>query len=154
MDKTQDFNNAMMPWLGKTMKLIDMFVSSALSQNGISLTRKQVIMMKILFEKGPLPQSNLAFLTERDKASLTRLINSMEKKNLVARITSPEDKRVNLIHLTVSGEKVFQEVHPVLLSVMKDLQKGISPEEKTMVISAMKKIQENIQLTCKGCNSN
>ena len=49
-----------------------------------------------LFHDGPLPQHDLAFLTDRDKTSLTRLLSTMEKKNLVARITSSEDKRVNL----------------------------------------------------------
>jgi len=78
----------------------------------------------------------------------------MEKKNLVARITSPEDKRVNMVHLTKNGEKVLNEVAPILLEVIIHMQQGISEEEQKTVISVMKKIQENIGNQIISCSSN
>ncbi|MFC2176364.1 MarR family winged helix-turn-helix transcriptional regulator [Bacteroidota bacterium] len=146
--------NLMMPWIGKTMKHIDLFIASQLSEKGINLTRQQVILMKILFHDGPLPQNDLAFLTDRDKTSLTRLLSTMEKKNLVARITSPEDKRVNVVHLTKNGEKVLNETAPVLLNVIMKMQEGISQKEQDTVIGVMKTIQDNIEKQCNSCSSN
>ncbi len=145
---------AMVPWIGKTMKHIDLYLNAKLSEKGISLTRQQVILMKILFHEGPLPQQDLAFITERDKTSLTRLVNGMEKKNLVARIPSTEDKRVNLIHLTKNGEKVLTETAPVLLSIITELQKGVSEEDQETVIKVMKRIQENISNHIDSCSNN
>jgi DNA-binding MarR family transcriptional regulator len=110
--------------------------------------------MKILFHEGALPQQDLAFITERDKTSLTRLVNGMEKKNLVARIPSTEDKRVNLIHLTKNGERVLNETAPVLLSIVDEVQKGISKKDQKTVIEVMKKIQENISNHIDSCSSN
>ncbi|MDP6908096.1 MAG: MarR family transcriptional regulator [Flavobacteriales bacterium] len=145
---------AMVPWIGKTMKHIDLYLNAKLSEKGISLTRQQVILMKILFHEGALPQQDLAFITERDKTSLTRLVNGMEKKNLVARIPSTEDKRVNLIHLTKNGERVLNETAPVLLSIVDEVQKGISKKDQKTVIEVMKKIQENISNHIDSCSSN
>ncbi len=142
------FEHFMLPWIGKTMKHIDLFIQSRLSEQGVYLTRQQVVLMKILHQDGPLPQNDLAFLTDRDKTSLTRLINGMEKKNLVARITSTEDKRVNLVHLTKKGEKVLNETAPLLLAIANELEKGISAEDKETVIRLLKTIQENIQISC------
>ena len=144
----------MMPWIGKTMKHIDLFIAHKLSGKGIILTRQQVILLKILFHDGPFVQNDLAFLTDRDKTSLTRLLSVMEKKNLVARITSPEDKRVNLVHLTKHGEKVMNETMPVLLETIMQMQSGISQKEQDTVIGVMKKIQKNIDIHIDSCSNN
>jgi DNA-binding MarR family transcriptional regulator len=146
--------NLMMPWIGKTMKHIDLYIATKMAEHGMNLTRQQVILLKILFHDGPLPQHDLAFLTDRDKTSLTRLLSTMEKKNLVARITSPEDKRVNMVHLTKNGEKVLNETAPVLLEVIIHMQEGITEDEQKTVIGVMRKIQENIEKHLDSCNSN
>lgn len=146
--------NLMMPWIGKTMKHIDLYIATKMAEHGMNLTRQQVILLKILFHDGPLPQHDLAFLTDRDKTSLTRLLSTMEKKNLVARITSPEDKRVNMVHLTKNGEKVLNETAPVLLEVIMHMQEGITEDEQKTVIGVMRKIQENIEKHLDSCNSN
>ncbi len=146
--------NLMMPWIGKTMKHIDLYIATKLSEKGINLTRQQVLLLKILFHDGPLPQNDLAFLTDRDKTSLTRLLSTMEKKNLVARITSAEDKRVNMVHLTKHGEKVVNETMPALFEIIIHMQEGISQTEQDVVINVMKKIQENIEKHIDSCSSN
>jgi DNA-binding MarR family transcriptional regulator len=146
--------NLMMPWIGKTMKHIDLFIAAKLSKKGIHLTRQQVILLKILFHDGPRPQNDLAFLTDRDKASLTRLLSGMERKNLVARITSAEDKRVNIVHLTKNGEKVMNETMPVLLQTIMQMQEGISEKDQEVVIGVMNRIQDNIEKHIESCSNN
>lgn len=146
-----EYKDLILPWIGRTMKMIDGYVNARLSEKGVPLTRQQIVLMKTLYNEGPQPQNNLACLTERDKTSLTRLVNGMEKKNLVARITSSEDKRVNLIHLTKNGEKVLNETAPVLLSIAQELQSNIAADDREIVIRALERIQENIN---KGCSSN
>ena len=140
-----DFKDSIIPWMAKTMKHVDILISTRLSKEGIPLSRKQVVVMKILDQQGPLPQQNLAFITERDKASLTRLLTSMENKNLVARIPSPDDKRINLVHLTKTGMEVLKITNPVLKVILKQLQEGINKKEKELVIDVMKRVQANIK---------
>lgn len=142
------FEHLMLPWIGRTMKHIDLFIQSKLAEQGINLSRQQVVLMKILHQDGPLPQNDLAFLTDRDKTSLTRLLSGMEKKNLVARIASSDDKRVNLVHLTKNGEKVLNETAPLLLAIANEMEKNVSPEDKEALIRVMKTIQENIDFSC------
>jgi len=146
--------DVMMPWIGKTMKHIDIYLNAKLSESGISLTRQQVILLKTLMHEGPLKQNDLAFVTDRDKTSLTRLLSTMEKKNLVARISSSEDKRANLVHLTKNGEKVLNETVPVLLTIVRELQEGIPNDDCETVIRVMKQIQENIEKHMNSCNTN
>ena len=144
----------MMPWIGNTMKHIDLFISGKLAQNGINLSRQQLIILKTLFHDGPLPQNDLAFLTDRNKASLTRLLATMERKNLIARITSSSDRRVNLVHITKKGEQTLRDLAPLFLEIISQMQQGISEEEQKVVIAVMKQIQTNIKENSNSCMGN
>ena len=139
-----DLDNYLMPWLGKTMKYIDYFIADGLRDNNIDLTKTQMIMLFRLKMADGQPQHSLAFITNRDKASLARLITTMENKNLVARILSKEDGRVNLIHITKHGEEMLEKVLPVMREVMDQIQSGISEKDVETVIGVLKRIQKNI----------
>ena len=91
------------------MKCIDYFISDGLKEEGIDLTKAQMILLHRLRMADGQPQHSLAFITDRDKASLARLLTTMENKNLVARIPSKTDGRVNLIFLTKHGEELLDK---------------------------------------------
>jgi len=136
--------NSLLPWMGKAKKVLDQFICDQLQENGIELTKVQWVMLKKLKEVDGQPQHNLAFLTNRDKASLARLITTMEKKNLVARIPSKSDHRINHIYLTKNGDDILKKSIPVMEDIIDHIQKGIPPTEIDTVIKTMKKIIENI----------
>lgn len=138
-----EIEDSVMPYIGKAMKFADMYICSEMAKEGFNLSRIQIVMLKILYQQGALPQSDLAFLTERDKASLTRLINTMEKKNLVARIPNPDDKRINMVHLTTNGEKLLTEVRPIMKRIIGEMQNGLSENDVSVVKKAMGIIQDN-----------
>jgi len=140
-----DIDKTMMPWIGKSMKIIDYFIMDRFSEKGIGLTKVQWLLLKILDDRNGESQHNLAFLTSRDKASLTRLITTMENKNLVARIPSDKDHRVNRIYITANGEKILKMSKPVIMEMIREMQKGISEEERGLVISVLKKLMNNIK---------
>jgi len=136
------------------MKHIDHFINMRMADHGLDLSRQQVILLKILHYEGPQSQNSLACVTDRDKTSLTRLLSTMEKKNLVARIGSQQDKRVNMIHLTKRGEQVLKEVEPILTELIGEMQEGIDENDQRTVIEVMKKLQDNIENHITGCNTN
>ncbi|MTI31373.1 MarR family winged helix-turn-helix transcriptional regulator [Xanthovirga aplysinae] len=140
------FDYTLTPWIGKTAKMISLYFSDKLQSRGIDLTKTQCILLKILHDKDGVPQNELAFITERDKTSLTRLVNTMEKKNLLERVPSEEDKRVNLVYLTEEGRKIFERALPVIKEIVEELQKGISEEEVNYAIGIIKKVQNNIKI--------
>ncbi len=74
-------------------------------------------------------QKDLAFITERNKGSLARLITTMEKKNYVARIPSTEDRRSTEYTLQKIGHKIFEQIQPVLHANIAHAQKGLTQEE-------------------------
>ena len=140
----RDLDHYLMPWLGKTMKYVDYFMADNLRDNNIDLTKTQMIMLFRLKMVDGQPQHNLAYITNRDKASLARLITTMENKNLVARIPSKEDGRVNLIYITKHGEEMMERAKPILNKLMEEIQAGLTKKEIETTIGILKKIQNNI----------
>jgi len=49
----------------------------------------------------------------------------MEKKRLVIRVSSKNESRKNLIHLTTQGKKVYNDTSPILLESVEKIQKNI-----------------------------
>jgi DNA-binding MarR family transcriptional regulator len=47
--------------------------------------------------------------TFRDKPSITRLVDNLEKSGLVKRVASDNDRRINLIYLTKQAQKLQEE---------------------------------------------
>lgn len=140
-----DLDKTLMPWIGKSMKVIDYFIMDRFSENGIGLTKVQWLLLKRLKEMNGESQHNLAFLTNRNKASLTRILTTMEKKNMVARIPSKSDQRINRIYITSYGEKILKLAQPVVEEMIEEIQTGISEEERALVIKVLKKLMNNIK---------
>ncbi len=140
-----DIEGKILPWLGRTMKCIDHFVADRLQEEGVPLTRVQLLLLLKLHEEDGQPQHALAYITNRDKASLGRLINTLENKNLVARIPSKTDGRINHVYLTKHGKELFLQTVPVLEKILCEIQKDLSPEEIKQTITNLKKIHNTIK---------
>ncbi len=141
----------LIPWVGRTSKKINLFMAEKFRENNLDLTKIQWLMLKKLCQKDGQLQKELAFLTDRDKASLARLVTTMERKGFILRVPVENDKRARQIFITDKGRIVFQESIPVVEEIFSELQTGIGEEELQMLIDILKKIQQNIhQIQCNG----
>jgi len=138
-----DFENSIGPWLGKTVKILEYHLQELFNQHGLDLTKEQMIVLKRLHNNNGLSQSELAFLTLRNKSSLTRLLSKMEQKEYISRQQSKEDKRINNVYLTQKGKEVFILTKPVIKKMINKIEKDITASEKKQIITILKKIQNN-----------
>lgn len=138
-----DFEASIAPWLGKTVKIVEYYLHEAMRQKGIDLTKGQMIVLKKLYERDGLHQNELAFLTLRNKSSLTRLLVKMEKKNYITRKQSKDDKRINNVFLTELGKETYLMTRPIIKEIINTMEKEIDPLEKEQMIALLQKIQFN-----------
>ena len=136
-----DFENSIGPWLGKTVKIVDYFLQESLDKVDLNLTKEQMIILKKLHDQDGLNQNELAFLTIRNKSSLTRLLIKMENKKNITRKQSKEDRRINRVYVTQLGRDIFQKTKPVMGLLIKRMEKGISENEKQQIIKILKKYE-------------
>ncbi|WP_412984647.1 MarR family winged helix-turn-helix transcriptional regulator [Pontimicrobium sp. IMCC45349] len=139
-----DFENSLGPWMGKTVKITEYHLHKAFKEQGLDLTKEQMIVLKKLHDKDGLNQNELAFLVLRDKSSLARLLRKMEQKGYISRSQCKDDKRCNNVFLTQLGKEVFIKTKPIIKKLITTIEKGITKEEKTIIINLLKRIQSNL----------
>lgn len=146
MNKKADhtIEDSILPWLGKAGKMVFIFMADKLKQHGLNMSMEQAIILKILHEEDGRPQNDMAHVTNRHKATLTRLLDTMEKNHLVVRIPDPNDKRVKRVYLTKQGKSHFESMKPVFQEASEEVQKGLTKTEIKTLISILKKVQGNI----------
>ena len=138
-----DFENSIGPWLGKTVKILDFFVQEYFNKAQLDLTKEQMVVLKKLSFEDGLNQNELAFLTLRNKSSLTRLLSKMETKEYIKREQDSSDKRIKRVFITEKGKAIFQKSRPVIKNIITRIEDNISEKEKQEMIKTLKKIQSN-----------
>ncbi|WP_108805066.1 MarR family winged helix-turn-helix transcriptional regulator [Aquimarina sp. Aq107] len=142
--KAIDLNAHALSWIGKIHYDFGFLVQKAFSENGLDLSKEQWSVLKRLRVNDGQSQNDLAFITHRDKTSMTRLVNTMESKDLVVRKSDENDRRVNRIFLTDYGKEVIEKVTPIMYDLIPAVQESLSNEEIENLIGTLKKIKAKI----------
>ncbi|MFB5651835.1 MarR family winged helix-turn-helix transcriptional regulator [Leptospira wolffii] len=79
------------------------------------LTPEQWQILATLWEQGSLNQTEIIALTLQDAPSASRTVARLQKKKLVTKTPSKEDKRATIVKLTKYGESLQEEIPSVLL---------------------------------------
>jgi DNA-binding MarR family transcriptional regulator len=72
------------------------------------LTPPQYLILTLLLEKDKRPFKELAELLSCTRATITGIVDTMEKKGLVSRSPNPDDRRSLLANLTDKGRLLLQ----------------------------------------------
>ena len=120
------------------------YFAKELSRNDINLTPEQYLVMDILWDAEVLSQQAIADIIQKDKNSVTKFIDSLEKKGLVYRQVNKKDRRVNNIVVSEEGMKLKARTTEVAISMMRNVLKDIKEEDLIALDNVMNQIKENI----------
>lgn len=98
----------------------------------------------MLSKQEGLDQKQLAFITDRDKTSLTRLLATLERKKWIYRKKSLSDRRVKEVYITAEGSAILETALPLLFDFFEEMEAGISAEDILKTISVLERIQSNV----------
>ncbi len=106
----------------------------------LDITPEQWTVLLSLWKQDGVTQQDLCNATFKDKPSMTRLLDNMERQHLVVRISDKKDKRINLIHLTKTGREMESRANPIVERTLQEALKNISLEELETAQEVLKKI--------------
>jgi len=116
MDKTELLQEFMQTIL-QTRASFKQAIQRGLKKHDIDITYEMLQVMACLWKHEGVNQQELADKTFKDKASLTYLINNLEKRGLVIRQEDPNDRRNKLILVTERGHVWQKKMQPLLKSI-------------------------------------
>lgn len=120
------------------------YFAKELTRNGINLTPEQYLVMDILWDAEVMSQQAIADIIQKDKNSVTKFIDSLEKKGLVYRQVNKTDRRVNNIVVSEEGMKLKARTTEVAIGMMRNVLKNIKEEDLMALDKVMNQIKVNI----------
>jgi len=85
-----------------------------------------------------------------DASAVTRLLDRVEKRGLLSRVRSIEDRRVVRLELTDEGRALAERLPPIFRSVLDQVLDGFTPEEVGFLKSMLRRILSNFCETAGG----
>jgi len=96
-----------------------------------------------LYEKGEMRLTELAVLLDVRPPLVTKLVDQLEKRELLCRIRDPKDSRGRLISATPKGEKLIPDIESTVKKAMGVLLVGTPREELLTYLRVLARIVDN-----------
>jgi len=142
----EKLNNILFYSLEKAIKSYRQFAQRSLVQNGFDVTIDQWLVLKAVSDNPAWTQQQIAEITFKDYASVTRIIDLLVKKRYLSRIIHEQDRRRFNLTPTESAAKILIAMQPVIESNRKVALKGITTEQASQLQHILNAIIQNCKL--------
>lgn len=134
------------------IKKLDNLISRKICQNlkdeNLSnISHLQINILKYLYlnKDSTIYQSDIEKKIAARRSTISGILKTMEKNNLIKRATSKVDTRKKEVSLTSYSIKKYDEMEEKIKKFEKELLNGISLEEKKMFFKVIDKLSDNLK---------
>jgi DNA-binding MarR family transcriptional regulator len=113
--------------------------------SGLDITVEQWSVLYYLWKQDGMSQQDLCNATFRDKPSITRLVDNLEKQKLVKRMPSKKDRRINEVFLTEKGRLMETLSMKVANQTMNEALAGVAEKQVNVAKEVLQKVYDNLQ---------
>lgn len=129
--------------VGRTSRAIIKRLTKKFADAGFDVSYEQWSILVHLYRKDGQTQQELSMVSVKDKAAITRLLNVLEKKNMVLRVPDRSDKRSKLVYLTHKAKSFRDDLMAMVMEMLLEAELGISCDEMAQCKSTLNKIFAN-----------
>lgn len=119
------------------------FAQARFNEAGIDVTIDQWLVLKTIHESPDITLQQVGTAVFKDFASVTRIVQLLERKGLLRRKPHPNDGRRSELVLTRSGQSLIRTVEPIAEANRSRALDGIDAEQVARVRKVLKRIIEN-----------
>lgn len=141
----EKLENILFYTMDKSIRSYRVFAQKRLRDKGFQITIDQWLILKVLMDHPGIMQQEVAEMVFKDNASVTRIIDILEKSKYLRKKTNPNDRRKFILKITPSGERVIQEVQKIVLENRAMALSGISEKDLEITSKVLNQIIENSQ---------
>lgn len=113
-------------------------LNKKLSPYNIAIEQRATLEI-IKFEK-EVNQTKIANLLGKDKTTISRSLNSLEKKGLIQKSETSEDKRSKKVELTTQGEQILDDTIEEVATYRESLNEKLTEEEIASFFKILNKL--------------
>ena len=130
--------------MGRTTRAMGRMLQGIFVKAGYNITIEQWAIIVNLIRNDGQFQQQLADNTFKDKASVTRMIASLQKQGVVKRTPDPVDRRQKRVFLTDIGRELFESLKPLAIQAQNRATRDVTAKDIERFKDMLVKIHENI----------
>ncbi|MEC6906747.1 MarR family transcriptional regulator [Photobacterium piscicola] len=116
-----------------------------IEQLDLGVTPMHVRVIKVINKMTPCTAIDIATILERDKAQITRLVNTLIEKEFITKIANPTDKRSSYLCVTERGMEIVEKLAVIDSAMQETITKNISLDEVTVFQQLADKMTNNLR---------
>jgi DNA-binding MarR family transcriptional regulator len=129
---------------GKASTAIARRLQKKFNASNVNLTIEQWSVLYHLWKKDGMSQQELCTATFRDKPSITRLVDNLEKLNLVKRVSDEKDRRINKVFITRHALKLQEQSMQLAEETLNEALDGVPPELVEVCKQVLQTVYDNL----------
>lgn len=137
-------------WLRCLTGLTNNNLQARLKNADAGVAVSEWVVLSILSERPNISINELAHLAGMHQAPISRIVEKLNKKNLVLRATSLEDRRSVNVKLTETGEALRKRLLGITSNNAKDSFACLSEEEYEVFMGTIKKVLKSHNFDTSG----
>lgn len=130
---------------GKASTAIARRLQKKLNESGLNITIEQWSVLYHLWKQDGISQQELCNATFRDKPSITRLVDNLEKLGLVKRVASETDRRINMVYLTRQAQKLQEQTMELAEETLNEALAGVPVDKIEMCKDVLQIVYDNLK---------
>lgn len=121
--------------LSRALKAINETTHQLIQDNGLNPTEFAVL--ELLYHKGRQPLQQIGNKILLASGSITYVIDKLEKRGYLLRVSCPSDRRVTYAEITDEGEAFMADLFPKHEQHLHEIMSVLSSEEKEQAITLL-----------------
>ncbi|MEF9875562.1 MAG: MarR family transcriptional regulator [Gordonibacter sp.] len=109
------------------------------------ITPGQWNLINQLDRTGGLSQKELAQITKKEQATITRYLDTLERKDLVVRTRHKTDRRSHVVNITDKARELIETVTPLTVDTANRLIEGIGQADINQFVATLDALKQNAQ---------
>jgi DNA-binding MarR family transcriptional regulator len=131
--------------LESALKAYRRFAQARLHAAGIDITIDQWLVLKTIHESADVTLQQVGVAVFKDFASVTRIVQLLERKGFLRRKPHPNDKRRSELVLTRSGHSLLRTLEPIIRAYRNEALNGVNKEDVERMRRAFSRITANCE---------
>lgn len=139
-----DFETLPHHWINRLGFLIRRELQDEFHAAGLDISAEEWAVLLFLWRQDGLNPGELAAFTVRDPTTMTRMLDSMSRKNLVARQIDPVDRRKYRVCLTPYAKEIRPKLVACAQALIARSVVDVDPGDLAVTVKVLKTLTENI----------
>lgn len=139
-----NFEMISLHWVNRLSFVVRRELGDRFKAQGYNVSAEEWAVLLLLWQEEGMAPSEIAERTVRDRTTITRFLDGMERKDLLQREQDPKDRRRSRVVLTENGRSLKEPLTAIAGALIGEAQDGLSAEETKQLVGLLKKMTKNL----------